>query len=114
MAAVLYNRNGDDKAGRKIVAGIVIAANPLNEQQTCRFNFCKFGQIVFMSSQAIQETKKENAATPSKPMTKAEMFQKILADQKIIREALQNGVSLKELEKTHGFKFARLRNITGE
>jgi hypothetical protein len=41
-------------------------------------------------------------------MTKAEMVQKMLADQKIIREAIQNGISLKELEKTHGFKFATL------
>ena len=44
----------------------------------------------------------------AKPMTKAEMVQKMLADQKIIREAIQNGISLKELEKTHGFKFATL------
>jgi hypothetical protein len=43
-----------------------------------------------------------------KSMTKAEMVQKMLADQKIIREAIQNGISLKELEKTHGFKFATL------
>lgn len=43
-----------------------------------------------------------------KPMTKLEMVQKMLNDQKIIGEALQNGIPLKELEKTHGFKFARL------
>lgn len=43
-----------------------------------------------------------------KPMTKLEMVQKMLNDQKIIREALQNGIPLKELEKTHGFKFATL------
>jgi len=41
-------------------------------------------------------------------MTKVEMFQKMLDDQKIIQEALQNGIPLKELEKTHGFKFATL------
>lgn len=64
-----------------------------------------------MSSKVIQEPKKGNANTPPKPMTKAEMLKKILADQKIIRDALQNGVSLKELEKKHGFEFARLRNI---
>ncbi len=33
-------------------------------------------------------------------MSKVEMFQKMLADQKIIRKALQNGIPLKELEKT--------------
>lgn len=44
----------------------------------------------------------------TRPMTKAEMVRKMLADQKIIREAIQNGISLKELEKTHGFKFATL------
>jgi hypothetical protein len=41
-------------------------------------------------------------------MTKAEMVQKMLADQKTIREAIQNGISLVQLEKTHGFKFATL------
>jgi hypothetical protein len=44
----------------------------------------------------------------TKPMTKAEMVKKMLDDQKIIREAVQNGIPLKELEKTHGFKFATL------
>ena len=43
-----------------------------------------------------------------KPMTRLEMVQKMLADQKIIREALQNGIPLEQLEKTHGYKFARL------
>ena len=43
-----------------------------------------------------------------KTMTKAEMVQKMLTDQKIIREAIQNGISLKELQKKHGFKFATL------
>ncbi len=47
----------------------------------------------------------------AKPMTKLEMVQKMLADQKIIREALQNGIPLEQLEKTHGFKFARLPHI---
>jgi hypothetical protein len=42
------------------------------------------------------------------PMTKAEMVQKMFADQKIIREAIQNGTDLKELEKPHGLKFAAL------
>jgi len=44
----------------------------------------------------------------SKAMTRTEMVQKMLADQKIIRDAIQNGIPLKELEKTHGFKFAPL------
>lgn len=52
-----------------------------------------------------------NAANKQQEMNKVEIFQKILADQKIIREALQNGTPLKELEKKYGFRFARLRNI---
>ena len=44
----------------------------------------------------------------AKVMTKAEMVQKMLADQKIIREAMQNGTPLKELQKKYGFKFASL------
>jgi hypothetical protein len=44
-------------------------------------------------------------------MTKAEMVQKMLADQKTIREARQKGISYEELEKTHGFKFARLPHL---
>jgi hypothetical protein len=39
-------------------------------------------------------------------MTKAEMVQKMLADQKIIRDAIQNGVSFKELREKYGYKFA--------
>ena len=42
----------------------------------------------------------------AKPMTKAEMIQKMLADQKFIREAIQNGVSFKELRDKYGYKFA--------
>ncbi len=51
---------------------------------------------------------KRKSKVTAAPMTKVEMFKKMLADQKIIREALQNGTPLKELEKTHGFKFATL------
>lgn len=47
----------------------------------------------------------------AKPLTKVEMFKKMLADQKIIREAIQNGTSLEQLEKDHGFTFARLSHI---
>lgn len=41
----------------------------------------------------------------AKPMTKAEMIQKMLADQKFIREAIQNGISFKELRDKYGYKF---------
>ncbi len=44
----------------------------------------------------------------AKPMTRLEMVQKMLSDQKIIGEALQKGISLKQLEKSHGYHFARL------
>lgn len=54
------------------------------------------------------KTTKKNNNKPSKKLTKAEMVKKMLDDQKIIREAIQNGTSLKELEKTHGLKFATL------
>ena len=60
---------------------------------------------------ATDTKKKTSRSKPifkAKPMTKVEMFQKMLADQKIIREAVQNGIPLKELEKTHGLKFATL------
>lgn len=55
-----------------------------------------------------KKTVTSNPSSKAKPMTKVKMFQKMLADQKIIREALQSGIPLKELEKTHGFKFAAL------
>jgi hypothetical protein len=48
------------------------------------------------------------------PMTKVEMIQKMLADQKFIREARQNGMTFEELEKTYGFKFARLPHIQNQ
>lgn len=41
-----------------------------------------------------------------KPMTKLEMVQKMLADQKFIREAIQSGVSFQELKDKYGYKFA--------
>ena len=46
-----------------------------------------------------------------KAMTKTEMVQKMLTDQKTIKDAIQNDIPLKELEKKHGFKFAPLPNI---
>jgi hypothetical protein len=50
------------------------------------------------------------AAAP-KVMTKAEMVQKMLADQQFIREARRKGISYEELEEKYGFKFARLSHI---
>ena len=41
-----------------------------------------------------------------KQMNKAEMVKKMLADQKFVREAIQNGVSFKELREKYGYKFA--------
>ena len=64
---------------------------------------------------AIVKSKKSVRRKPKiKPMTRLEMVQKMLADQKIIREALQNGIPLEQLEKTHGFKFARLPHISNK
>ncbi len=40
------------------------------------------------------------------PMTKAEMVQKMLYDQKFIREAIQKGISFRELTEKYGYKFA--------
>lgn len=46
-----------------------------------------------------------------KPMTRTEMVKKMLADQKIIRDAVQKGIPLKELQKKYGFKFASLPTV---
>jgi hypothetical protein len=63
-----------------------------------------------MSSAIVKPKKSARAKRRPKatPMTRLEMVQKMLADQKIIGEALQKGISLKQLEKSHGYKFARL------
>jgi ribosome-binding protein aMBF1 (putative translation factor) len=45
------------------------------------------------------------------PMTKAEMLQKMISDQKIIKEARQKGISYEQLEKEYGFRFARLSHL---
>ena len=42
----------------------------------------------------------------AKPMTRLEMVQKMLADQKFIREAIQSGVTFQELKDKYGYKFA--------
>lgn len=57
-----------------------------------------------------KKTVRSKRRAKAKPMTKLEMVQKMLADQKIIREALQNDIPLEKLENTHGFKFAILPN----
>lgn len=44
----------------------------------------------------------------AKQMTKTEIVKKMLSDQKIIRDAVQKGIPLKELQKKHGFEFASL------
>ena len=55
-----------------------------------------------------KKTERSKRRPKAKPMTRLEMVQKMLADQKIIGEALQKGISLKQLEKSHGYHFARL------
>ena len=57
------------------------------------------------NSKSVIRSRRKPAA---KPMTKAEMIQKMLADQKIIQEAMREGIPLKELQKKYGFKFASL------
>jgi ribosomal protein L31E len=61
---------------------------------------------------SVTVTPKKTVRSKRRPkaisMTKLEMVQKMLADQKIIGEALQKGISLKKLEKSHGYHFARL------
>ena len=61
-----------------------------------------------LATDTKKKTIRSRRSSKTKPMTKVEMFQKMIDDQKIIREALQNGIPLKELEKTHGLKFATL------
>ncbi len=59
-----------------------------------------------ISKKSVRSNRKSKVKAA--PMAKVEMFQKMLDDQKIIRDALQNGIPLKELEKSHGLKFATL------
>ena len=58
-----------------------------------------------MSSKVKSIPENTAANTQPKPMTKAEMIQKMLADQKFIREAIQKGVSFQELRDRYGFVF---------
>jgi hypothetical protein len=55
-----------------------------------------------------KKTVRNKRKPKAKPMTKLEMVQKMLADQKVIREAIQNGIPLEQLKKTHGLTFATL------
>ncbi len=59
-----------------------------------------------MSNKVIQESATKDANTPSKKMTKAEIFQKIIADQKFLEEARQKGISYQELREKYGYSFA--------
>lgn len=59
-----------------------------------------------MSNKVIQKPKQENTNKPLKAMTKAEMFQKIIADQKFLEEARQKGISYQELSEKYGYSFA--------
>lgn len=59
---------------------------------------------------SVVDTKKKTIRSKRrskvKPLTKVEMFQKMLDDQKFIRDAFQNGVSFQELKDKYGYKFA--------
>lgn len=59
-----------------------------------------------MSSKILQEPKRENADTPLQKLTNEEIWLKMLADQKFIREARQQGISYQELREKYGYRFA--------
>ena len=61
-----------------------------------------------------KKTVRSKRKPKAQPMTRLEMVQKMLADQKFIHEAIQSGVSFEELEQKHGFKFARLPHISNK
>jgi predicted HTH transcriptional regulator len=54
----------------------------------------------------VKKTVRKKRTTKPAPMTRAEMVQKMFADQQIIREAIQNGITFKELREKYGYKFA--------
>ena len=58
-----------------------------------------------MSSKVVKEPESHDANTQPKKMTNAEIWQKILADQKLIREARQKGISFQELREKYGVVF---------
>jgi hypothetical protein len=53
-----------------------------------------------------KKTVRKKRTAKAAPMTRAEMVQKMFADQKFIREAIQNGVTFKELREKYGYEFA--------
>ena len=55
-----------------------------------------------------KKTVRSKRSPKTKPMTRLEMIQKMLADQKFIREAIQNGVTFQELKDKYGYKFATI------
>ncbi len=58
-----------------------------------------------VATKVKKTVRKKRTAKPA-PMTKAEMVQKMFADQQFIREARQNGITYKELREKYGYKFA--------
>lgn len=58
-----------------------------------------------MASTVAPSTKKAVRKKAVKPMTKADMVRKMLADQQFIHEARQKGVSFQELRKKYGYQF---------
>ena len=55
-----------------------------------------------------KKTERSKRRPKAKPMTKLEMVQKMLSDQKFIREAIQNGITFQELKDKYGYKFATI------
>lgn len=53
-----------------------------------------------------QKSVRSNRRPKVKPTTNAEIFQKLIADQKFIRDAIQSGVSFQELKDKYGYQFA--------
>ena len=58
--------------------------------------------IPFNTKAAVRSKRRAKA----KPMTNIEVLQKMMADQKFIREAIQSGVTFQELKDKYGYKFA--------
>jgi predicted urease superfamily metal-dependent hydrolase len=53
-----------------------------------------------------KKTVRSKRRPKAKPMTNVEIFQKIIADQKFIRDAIQSGVTFQKLKDKYGYKFA--------
>ena len=54
----------------------------------------------------VKKTVRSKRTPKAKPITNVEIFQKIIADQKFIRDAIQSGVTFQELKDKYGYKFA--------